>query len=153
MQQPEINGTFWFDDTNAIQFQFRYFALYGSKFFPEPRLSTVMIIRARGDLTSRPFIEFLPPPFATATPGWHTRAVKPFFDWCDNRQLQLADVEAITVATCFSCKPSCVSTSLVSRLANTTIEPCPPFLAEPLGTLSTPLRLIRIIVGVIIGWR
>ncbi len=36
IQQPGINGSFWFDDSNAIQFQFRYFALYGSSFLPTP---------------------------------------------------------------------------------------------------------------------
>jgi len=36
IQQPGINGSFWFDDTNAIQFQFRYFALYGSSFLASP---------------------------------------------------------------------------------------------------------------------
>src|SRR5208282_4960777 len=35
-QQPAINGSFWFDDTNAIQFQFRYSALYGSSFLASP---------------------------------------------------------------------------------------------------------------------
>jgi hypothetical protein len=35
-QQPAINGSFWFDGTNAIQFQFRYFALYGSSFLSSP---------------------------------------------------------------------------------------------------------------------
>lgn len=35
-QQPAINGSFWFDDTNALQFQFRYFALYGSSFLSKP---------------------------------------------------------------------------------------------------------------------
>jgi hypothetical protein len=35
-QQPGINGTFWFDDLNALQFQFRYFALYGSSFLGTP---------------------------------------------------------------------------------------------------------------------
>jgi hypothetical protein len=35
-QQPAFNASFWFDDTNAIQFQFRYFALYGSSFLNSP---------------------------------------------------------------------------------------------------------------------
>src|SRR5215471_131150 len=29
----------------------------------------------------------------------YTRAVKQFFDWCDERRLELADIEAITLAT------------------------------------------------------
>ena len=29
----------------------------------------------------------------------YARAVKQFFDWCDERRLQLADIEAICVAT------------------------------------------------------
>ena len=29
----------------------------------------------------------------------YARAVKQFFDWCDERQLKLADIEAITIAT------------------------------------------------------
>ncbi len=29
----------------------------------------------------------------------YARAVKQFFDWCDDRQLELADIEAISVAT------------------------------------------------------
>jgi site-specific recombinase XerD len=29
----------------------------------------------------------------------YARAVKQFFDWCDDRQLGLADIEAISVAT------------------------------------------------------
>jgi integrase/recombinase XerD len=29
----------------------------------------------------------------------YARAVKQFFDWCDERRLQLADIEVISVAT------------------------------------------------------
>jgi len=29
----------------------------------------------------------------------YTRAVKQFFDWCDEHRLGLADIEAITLAT------------------------------------------------------
>jgi hypothetical protein len=36
MQQPGIKAAYWFDDTNAIQFQFRYFALYGSSDLRSP---------------------------------------------------------------------------------------------------------------------
>lgn len=36
MQQPGIKLTYWFDRLNALQFQFRYFALYGSSFLSEP---------------------------------------------------------------------------------------------------------------------
>jgi len=36
IQEPGIKGSFWFDDSNALQFQFRYFALYGSHFLSSP---------------------------------------------------------------------------------------------------------------------
>lgn len=36
MQVPEVLATFWFDDVNAAQFQFRYFGIYGSKFETQP---------------------------------------------------------------------------------------------------------------------
>lgn len=58
-----------------------------------------VIIRARGERASRRFIEFLPPASATATPDGLRARGKQFFDWCDQRRLELADIEAITVAT------------------------------------------------------
>lgn len=36
MQVPEFLGTYWFDSVNAAQFQFRYFATYGSNFSTVP---------------------------------------------------------------------------------------------------------------------
>jgi site-specific recombinase XerD len=39
------------------------------------------------------------PRSASATRAWRTRAVKQFFDWCDQRRLKLAEIKAITVAT------------------------------------------------------
>ena len=41
---------------------------------------------------------FLPRPCATATPGWHTRAVKRFFDWCEDHRLGLEEIEPIAIA-------------------------------------------------------
>jgi hypothetical protein len=35
LQMPEVNATFWLDGLNAVQFQWRSFLLYGSKFLPE----------------------------------------------------------------------------------------------------------------------
>jgi hypothetical protein len=50
------------------------------------------IIRAQGKRASRRFIEFFTPS-ATVIPGWRTRAVKRFFDWCEDHHLGLNDVE------------------------------------------------------------
>jgi len=36
MQLPEVLLSYWFDDVNAAQSQFRYFGLYGSKFETQP---------------------------------------------------------------------------------------------------------------------
>lgn len=36
LQMPEVHATFWFDDLNALQFQWRSFLLYGSKFLSSP---------------------------------------------------------------------------------------------------------------------
>jgi integrase/recombinase XerD len=58
------------------------------------------IIRARGERASRRFIEFFTANIRNRnTRMAYARAVKQFFDWCDERQLQLADIEAISVAT------------------------------------------------------
>ncbi|MGH7917937.1 MAG: site-specific integrase [Candidatus Binataceae bacterium] len=62
-------------------------------------LEALTIIRAQGERTSRRFIEF----FAASirirnTRMAYARAVKQFFDWCEKRQLKLADIEAIMVA-------------------------------------------------------
>ena len=40
----------------------------------------------------------LPRPSATVIPGWRTRAVKRFFDWCDKHHLGLEDIEPIAIA-------------------------------------------------------
>jgi integrase/recombinase XerD len=40
----------------------------------------------------------LPPASVTATRAWLTRAVKQFFDWCDQHRLELHEIEAVTVA-------------------------------------------------------
>jgi hypothetical protein len=36
LQMPELQATYWFDGINAVQFQFRYFGLYGSRFASQP---------------------------------------------------------------------------------------------------------------------
>ena len=58
------------------------------------------IIRARGERASRRFIEFFTASIRNRnTRMAYARAVKQFFDWCDERRLELADIEAISVAT------------------------------------------------------
>jgi integrase/recombinase XerD len=58
------------------------------------------IIRAQGERSSRRFIEFFTASIRNRnTRMAYARAVKQFFDWCDERRLKLADIEAITVAT------------------------------------------------------
>ena len=58
------------------------------------------IIRARGERASRRFIEFFTASIRNRnTRIAYARAVKQFFDWCDERRLKLADIEAISVAT------------------------------------------------------
>jgi integrase/recombinase XerD len=49
---------------------------------------------------SRRFIEFFTATIRNRnTRMAYARAVKQFFEWCDERRLELADIEAITVAT------------------------------------------------------
>jgi integrase/recombinase XerD len=58
------------------------------------------IIRANGERASRRFIEFFTASIRNRnTRMAYARAVKQFFDWCDERRLELADIEAISVAT------------------------------------------------------
>jgi integrase/recombinase XerD len=58
------------------------------------------IIRAQGERTSRRFIEFFTAIIRNRnTRMAYARAVKQFFDWCDERRLKLAEIEAISVAT------------------------------------------------------
>jgi integrase/recombinase XerD len=58
------------------------------------------IIRAQGECASRRFIEFFTASIRNRnTRMAYARAVKQFFDWCDERRLDLADIEAISVAT------------------------------------------------------
>ena len=35
-QQPALDASFWFEDTNAIRFQLQYFVLYGGSFLASP---------------------------------------------------------------------------------------------------------------------
>src|SRR5216684_7297236 len=52
------------------------------------------IIRAQGERASRRFIEFFTASIRNRnTRMAYARAVKQFFDWCDERRLQLADIE------------------------------------------------------------
>ena len=44
----------------------------------------VVIIRTQGERASRRFIEFFTATIRSCDIGWHTRAVKQFFDWCDD---------------------------------------------------------------------
>jgi site-specific recombinase XerD len=58
------------------------------------------IIRAQGERTSRRFIEFFTASIRNRnTRIAYARAVKQFFDWCDERRLRITDIEAISVAT------------------------------------------------------
>jgi integrase/recombinase XerD len=58
------------------------------------------IIRAQGERASRRFIEFFTASIRNRnTRMAYARAVKQFLDWCEDRRLELADIEAITVAT------------------------------------------------------
>jgi integrase/recombinase XerD len=58
------------------------------------------IIRARGERASRRFIEFFTANIRNRnTRSAYARAVKQFFDWCEGRQLELFEIDAITVAT------------------------------------------------------
>jgi site-specific recombinase XerD len=58
------------------------------------------IIRGQGERASRRFIEFFTASIRNRnTLMAYARAVKQFFDWCDERRLKLGDIEAISVAT------------------------------------------------------
>lgn len=57
------------------------------------------IVRAEGERASRRFIEFFTASIRNRnTRAAYARAVKCFFDWCDESRLELHDIEAITVA-------------------------------------------------------
>jgi site-specific recombinase XerD len=57
------------------------------------------IVRARGERASRRFIQFFTANIRNRnTRMAYARAVKQFFDWCDERHLDLHQIEAITVA-------------------------------------------------------
>jgi site-specific recombinase XerD len=57
------------------------------------------IIRARGERASRRFIEFFTASIRNRnTRAAYARAVKQFCDWCEERRLELHELEAITVA-------------------------------------------------------
>jgi site-specific recombinase XerD len=57
------------------------------------------IVRAQGDRASRRFIEFFTASIRNRnTRMAYARAVKQFFDWCDEHRLELHEIEAVTVA-------------------------------------------------------
>ena len=57
------------------------------------------MVRAAGERASRRFIEFFTASIRNRnTRAAYARAVKRFFDWCDECRLELHDIEAITVA-------------------------------------------------------
>ena len=57
------------------------------------------IIRAQGERASRRFIEFFTANIRNRnTRMAYARAVKQFFDWCENRDLELDDIEPPSVA-------------------------------------------------------
>ena len=65
------------------------------------------IIRAQGERTSRRFIEFFTANIRNRnTRMAYARAVKQFFDWCDKRELELNDIEALSVAASSSSSAS-----------------------------------------------
>jgi hypothetical protein len=55
-------------------------------------------IATQGERAGLRFSNSLPRPSATAIPGWPTRAVKRFFDWCDEHHLGLEDIEPIAIS-------------------------------------------------------
>ena len=56
-------------------------------------------VRGRGERASRRFIQFFTANIRNRnTRMAYARAVKQFFDWCDERRLELHQIEAITVA-------------------------------------------------------
>ena len=70
-----------------------------------------VIIRAQGERASRRFIEFFTASIRNRnTRMAYARAVKQFFDWCDERRLHLMDIEAISLATL--CLSGCFSRTL-----------------------------------------
>src|SRR5712692_236663 len=57
------------------------------------------IVRAQGERASRRFIEFFTANIRNRnTRMAYARAVKQFFDWCDEHRLELHEIEAVTVA-------------------------------------------------------
>ena len=57
------------------------------------------IVRAQGERASRRFIEFFTASIRNRnTRMAYARAVKQFFDWCEEHRLELHEIEAVTVA-------------------------------------------------------
>src|SRR5208282_6656225 len=73
------------------------------------------IIRGRGERASRRFIEFFTANIRNRnTRAAYARAVKQFFDWCEDRRLELHDIDALTVAAYVE--------QMVSRTAKPTVK-------------------------------
>jgi len=75
------------------------------------------IIRARGERASRRFIEFFTATIRNRN-TWmaYARAVKRFFDWCDEHHLGLEDVEPIAISAYIQE----LSATIASRASNST---------------------------------
>ena len=72
------------------------------------------IIRAQGERASRRFIEFFTASIRNRnTRAAYARAVKQFLDWCEDRRLELHDIDALTVA------------AYVEQLGSRTAKPTP----------------------------
>src|SRR5437879_12427635 len=57
------------------------------------------IVRAQGERASRRFIQFFTANIRNRnTRAAYARAVKQFFDWCEDRRLELKDVTPLSVA-------------------------------------------------------
>jgi site-specific recombinase XerD len=68
------------------------------------------IVRGQGERASRRFIEFFTASIRNRnTRMAYARAVKQFFDWCDQHRLELHEIEAVTVA-------AYIASSSVTRL-------------------------------------
>ena len=52
LQMPELQATYWFDGINALQFQFRYFGLYGNRFSSHPIIFNSDVIAPQNLSTS-----------------------------------------------------------------------------------------------------
>jgi len=72
---------------------------------------------------------FSPRLSATAIPGWHTRAVKQFFDWCEDHRLSLDDIEPIAIAAYIE--------ELSSKIARPSVKPHLAAIRQLLNSIDT----------------